>query len=149
MNTDALLRRDFRNICYHEAAHLVALERFGGSGFIRINPEPDTTDRINTSCFRGSVIVLEDATTPSGRRIVGLAGAIGEMMLHDPDLTAVDFIDAQVVGDTSLSPADAERAAGFTETDVEATIRALRERWGAVGRYARCEMSKGFEGVVE
>ncbi|MEQ6886464.1 hypothetical protein [Salicola sp. Rm-C-2C1-2] len=147
MNIDTILRHDFKNICYHEAAHLAALKYFGGDGFIRINPEPDTSDPINQSCFNGSVIVAEDAATPWHRRIVGLAGAIGEMMLHDPEMTADDFIDAHAVGDSGLSPTDAEKAGEFTEIDVETTIRVLRDRWDTVEHYAHCELSKGFEGA--
>lgn len=146
MNIDTILRYDFKNICYHEAAHLVVLQYHGGVGFIRIDPEPDATDPINKSCFNGQVIVMEDATTPWGRCRVGLAGAIGEMMLHDPEMTADDFIDVHAVGDSGLSPTDVEKAGEFTEIDVELTIRVLRDRWDTVEHYAHCELSKGFEG---
>lgn len=126
--------------CYHEAAHMVALEEFGGEGRIRTGRKiysgsDESTCTGHIQLFRGPTHNLPEAWV-----IVGLAGVVAELLLEDWHVTSEEAVYR--VETAALSKTDAALARGYDIRQLEKTFRLLRERWQHVERYAVNEMQR-------
>ncbi len=70
------------------------------------------------------------------RRIVALAGAIAERIDKEPAIAASMLVAALRFGPDPLGVADAELAAGFDESDVEACLAMVRKLWREIASEA-------------
>ena len=151
--------RELRNTAYHEAAHKMVYEQFGGAGDAVVwrnksgNPEetawrgqfrPRTCPEEMRAIARGSGFSVPDLPA-NWRALVGIAGLVAEEILRDGTDDAGVIADAlyQRISDGEASASDLATV-GITDIEsfelrdelVEEATRILREGWQAVQQEA-------------
>lgn len=120
---------DLRVVLAHEHAHRVVAQFFGG--FVRVSIDPRLAAP-GERHFRGQA-TLYGSLSARGRRCVGLAGSMAEVLLTDPGYEYIDVEEREFL--VPLSSTDARMAAGYTQRDLDRTTNVLHARWPEVLRY--------------
>lgn len=138
-----IFKRDADRVSYHEAGHLIALHKLGGIGHIRIEDISRDVNLMERSAFDGRIHVIKPAKDTEFMRIVGLAGAVAELVRteiregRDPD----EWVDIDLV-EERLSDTDKTIAEGWSEDTFQATFDLLVTHWADVEFAASWEIEK-------
>lgn len=149
---EQIAARELRNAAYHEAAHKIVYERFGGAGDAVVwrNDSGNSEEAAWLGQFRPRTCPVEMRTIAlaSGfsapdlpvdwRMLVGVAGLVAEEILHDGTDDVDVIADALLIriSDGEASASDLATM-GITDIDncelsyvvVEEAVRILREGW--------------------
>ncbi|WP_235879306.1 hypothetical protein [Burkholderia sp. USMB20] len=130
-NNEQITAREVRKSAYHEAAHKIVYERFGGAGDAVVwrnhsgNPEevawlgqfrPRTCPELMRTIAVASGLSVPDLSA-NWKELVGIAGVVAEEILRD------GAHDADVIADAVAKIADGEASpADLAATGVTASI---------------------------
>ncbi len=119
---------DLVSVATHEAAHAWTAIRFGDVA-PRIHVHPHTDYRRGYDSFRGwcaPTIRFQ----PAQRRLFALAGAVAQLVLIDPNVTAQAAYHALLAEQPiTLTDIDARMAGYFDARDIAACLTLVRRLW--------------------
>jgi len=126
------LMRDLQRVAIHEAGHLLVAERLGIGGAITIKEESKDGQR-----WYSGYCALHSTPDPRSMRLIGLAGAAAEAVLHsDPHTTGPALARAVA---SKLSASDRAMAGDFNASDLDEVIRMVWSMRPAVQARAAIE----------
>ena len=125
--------------CIRAHGQALIAKALGHSGSPGVVPIADPTTK-HERAWQGRFALYIEPLDAEHRRLIGVAGAVAEVMSHtydpDPDDLMVDLCDGWV----ELSPVEQKLAAGYTRVDIVKCIVVLQGHWDTVREAAAKEI---------
>ena len=127
--------RDLRTTLVHEHGHRIVAAHYRVPGRISVRFNSDGSD-LAERYFKGQFHSRGRMPTPRSARLVGLAGAVANLIDDEPEIDLCE-IDDRLDDDKNngmgiFSETDRQLAVGYTWYDVAGTLKLLRRYWSAL-----------------
>jgi hypothetical protein len=118
-------RDDLRSVAVHESAHGWAAVAFGvPRTLVRLFVDPAGNSFVGRYCLGMPI------TDPIARTQIGLAGKIGQVLHHRPDIIDGDrLFDMLASGRIPMTESDLRMAGDYGPDDVAACMALVRRQW--------------------
>jgi hypothetical protein len=117
--------RDLRSTLVHEHGHRIVAAHYKIPGRIAVSLNRE--GRLFDRHYVGEFQLCGRMPTPRSERLVGLAGAIANLIDDEPEIDHFEIIE--YLPDSTLSPTDRRLAGAYLPSDIERTLMLLRRYW--------------------